>query len=107
MFTAPLDYISFTTTLTFQVGATGSRALDAECTNVVLLDDNVPEERECFTFNIESLDPDLIEVDEGRSRKELCIVDNDGLYHLRKLYINFLYIQQNFLPLATSHFLCL
>ena len=87
MFTAPLDYTSFTTSLTFQVGANGSRASDAQCTNVVVVDDNVPEETECLTFNIESLDPDLIEVDGGRSRKELCIVDNDGLYHLCKLFV--------------------
>ena len=48
---------------------------------MVILDDVLPEETQCFTFNIESLDPDLIEVDEERAQKRLCILDNDEGMH--------------------------
>ena len=48
---------------------------------MVILDDVLPEETQCFTFNIESLDPDLIEVDEERAQKRLCILDNDAGMH--------------------------
>ena len=48
---------------------------------MVILDDVLPEETECFTFNIESLNPDLIEVDEERAQKRLCILDNDEGMH--------------------------
>ena len=48
---------------------------------MVILDDSLPEKTECFTFNIESLDPDIIEVNEERAQKRLCILDNDEGMH--------------------------
>ena len=67
-------------TLTFQAGADGSRPRDAECTNVVIINDLLPEETEYLTFNIASVDTSRVVVNESRSQKVLRIIDNDGKF---------------------------
>ena len=64
--------------MTFRAGTNGSRPSDAVCINVPIIDDNVAEETERFTFNIEAIDEDRIRVDEEHSQKILYIEDNDG-----------------------------
>ena len=54
---------------------------------MVIQDDVLPEDTECFTFNIESLDPHLIEVDEELAQKRLCILDDDGMHIYDQIYI--------------------
>ena len=78
MTTAPDDYTAVSTTLTFRAGADGSRALDAVCVSVPIIDDQLAEETETVIFNIQSLDLDRIIIDEYRSQKLLYILDNDG-----------------------------
>ena len=56
---------------------------------MVILDDSLPEKTECFTFNIESLDPDIIEVDEKRVQKRLCILDDDGMCFYCNVSVSF------------------
>lgn len=43
-----------------------------------IIDDNVFEDTESFTLNIEAIDVDRVRVDEERSQKVLYIEDNDG-----------------------------
>ena len=76
--TAPDDYSTVSTTLTFRAGADGSLPSDAVCVSVPIIDDQLAEGTESVIFNIASLDQSRIIIDPTRSQKILYIEDNDG-----------------------------
>ena len=91
--TAPDDYSSVSTTLTFLAGADGSRPSDAVCVSVPIIDDQLAEDTESVIFNIASLDEDRIEIDPTRSQKILYIEDNDGRINI---YCSFYFTQLDY-----------
>lgn len=76
--TAPDDYRSLVTTLTFQKGATGMLASEARCVGVFIFDDNEPEQNETLSFFLRSPNNNTVRIMPGRERKQIHIVDNDG-----------------------------
>ena len=93
--TAPEDYATLVTTLTFQQGTDGSlrRARDAACVSVFIFDDDLPEDTESFSFHIRSPDTSSVRIMEGYEQTTIHIIDNDGRLDVRVFSNCIYYIQ--------------
>ena len=80
--TAPGDYQTLVTTLTFLPGENGSFAFEAKCVAVFVIDDDEPEETESLFFHLRSPNTSAVRIMRGRERLLVYITDNDGEYKL-------------------------